>query len=65
MVICFLSGRALPNVPALLSEAWKKGKLQDVMMARFEESIDAELFLRMSDLAETGKGTLPVMMSWR
>ncbi len=55
----------LLNVSTLLSEAWKMGQLKDELMISFEKSVDAELFLRMSDLAETGKGTIPIMMSWR
>ncbi len=62
MMMCFLLVELL-NVSTLLSEAWKMGKLKDEIMIRFEKSVDAELFLRMSDLAETGKGTIPIMMS--
>ncbi len=65
MVMCFLSGRATECLYSTFSEAWKKGKLKDEMMTSFKKCVDAKLFLRMSDLAEIGKGTLPVIMSWR
>ncbi len=60
----FRSGRAAAEyLYSTLSDAWKRGKLKDELMMSFEKIVDVELFLRMSDLAETGKGAIPITMS--